>query len=93
MGGYMVIPEDTVEIRGLSVVLEAEQDPPYLELQIRCGGQAFRALILTEGQEWSLRLLTEDGDIATTSSEPFLTQHAAVYAAILAALDAGLHPA
>lgn len=93
MSGYSVLPDDTLEVRGLSVVLEAEQEPPYLELLVRCGAESYRAAILAAGGEWTLRLTTEDGEPVPSPDEPFATQHVAVYAALLSVLDAALHPA
>lgn len=93
MGSYVVLPDDALEIRGLSVVLEAEQEPPYLELVVRCGGSTYGAAVLAAGKEWTLRMKDEDGKALPCPDEPFATQHAAVYAALLTVLDAALHPA
>ena len=78
---------DPVTVTGLSVLLDEESPPAYIELGIECRGRSFRAAILAAEEEWALNL--RDMTDKTLLSEPELypTQGAAVLAALVAVLS------
>jgi hypothetical protein len=79
--------EDTVEIRGLSVLLDEEFPRPFLDLELRCNGQTFRAGILTVEEEWALKLKRVDGESIPADGEFYPTEAAAILAAMLSVLE------
>lgn len=78
---------DTVEVEGLSVILDDEVDPPYLELRLRCNGQEHTATILAAEDEWALNL--RGGEIQSEPDDVQLypAQSDAIVAAMLIALE------
>jgi hypothetical protein len=80
--------EDTIEITGLSVLLDEEFPRPFLDLTLRCNGQTFRAGILAVEDDWALHLKREDGERIPSDGEFYPTEAGAILAALLCVLEA-----
>ncbi len=79
-----------MEVVGLRALLEAEEDPPYLDLTLRLQGRQFRAAILAADGEWTVNLRDERGKSCPGSGELYDAQADAILAAMLIALDLAL---
>lgn len=80
---------DAVEIAGLSVLLDEEEIPPFLQIELRCARTVYRGAILAVEGEWAFHLRDEDGVGVVTEGDLYPTQSSAILAAMLTALDAG----
>jgi hypothetical protein len=78
---------DTVEIEGLTPLLDDDEEPPYLELVLRCNEQTYRTAILPADGEWTLRIEDGFGKTCPGSGEFYPTQADAILAAMLTALE------
>ena len=78
---------DAVTVTGLSVLLDEDSAPPYLELRIECHGRAFDAAILMAEEEWALNLRDVTGKPVLSEPELYPTQSAAILAALIAVLS------
>ena len=81
--------DSPIEVSGLSVILEDEEQLPYLELTLRCNGRGFRASILVAEDEWALRMREEGGPQVPTKDAMYPTQADAIVAAMLTTLEVG----
>ena len=77
---------DTVEIEGLTPLLDDDEEPPYLELTLRCNEQSYRTTILPADGEWTMRIEDGLGKSCPGSGEFYPTQADAILAAMLTAL-------
>jgi hypothetical protein len=82
---------ETVEIEGLTPILDDDEEPPYLELVLRCNEHAYRAAILPADGEWTLRIEDALGKTCPGSGEFYATQADAILAALLTALELSSH--
>lgn len=80
---------DTVEITGLSAVLDEDAELPYLDLDLKCGDQAFRVAILAADGEWTVNVRDGRGKSVPGSGELYAAQSDAIVAALLICLQAG----
>jgi hypothetical protein len=78
---------DTIEISGLSVLLDEEFPRPFIDLTLRCNGRVLRAGILAVEEDWALRLKREDGTSIPFDGEFYPTEAAAILAALLWVLE------
>ncbi|PZS09457.1 MAG: hypothetical protein DLM70_01645 [Chloroflexi bacterium] len=87
---YRIGPDgDTVEVDGLSTMLDEDADLPVVDLRLRSNGRSFRAIILPAGEEWALSL-RERGAIHVPSEDiVYPTQAHALVGALMAAVEAG----
>jgi hypothetical protein len=79
--------DDTVEITGLSELLDDDEELPYLDIGIRCAGRVFRAAVLTAEGEWTVNVRDERGRSCPGSGDLYATQSEAIIAGALIALD------
>lgn len=79
-------PDDTLEISGLSAILDEDEDLPYLELTLRASRGSFRAAILQAEGSWTVNVRDENGRSCPGSGELYDTQGEAIYGAMLLAL-------
>jgi len=84
-----VMEEDMVEVLGLSVILDDDVQPPYLDLTLRSGGKTFRAGIMAAETEWALSVREDGGAHLPSDGELYATQEGAILAAMLIALQVG----
>lgn len=78
---------DAVTLTGLSVLLDEDAPPPYLELGLEYGGKSYRAAVLAVEEEWALHLRDVTGKTLLSEPELYPTQGAAVLAALVAVLS------
>jgi hypothetical protein len=85
--------DDAIRIEGLSVLLDDDIQPPYLELGLGCGGQTFQAAILAAEEDWAVIVRDENGRPCVGDGELYATQAGAILAALLTALETSRNPA
>ncbi len=83
------LPADTVEVRGLSLLLDEEDISPVLALQLGAGDQRFQAMILAVDEEWAVNVRDALGHTLSDEPELYPTRSSAILAAMLMAIDQG----
>jgi hypothetical protein len=81
------LPADTIEVRGLSLLLDEEDISPVLALQLGAGDQRFQVMILAVDEEWVVNVRDERGHRLTDEPELYPTRASAILAAMLMAID------
>jgi hypothetical protein len=85
----MLVPgRDSVEVTGLSIILDEGDLPPFLSLRMRCGGKSYRVGVLAVEEDWAVNIRDEEGGTVFDEGELFPTQASAILGAMLAVIDA-----
>jgi hypothetical protein len=79
--------DDNVEIRGLASILDEGEEPPFLDLTLRCDGQEYRAAVLAVEDSWAVRVSDDWGHSCSEEADLYATQADAILIAMLIALD------
>ncbi|GAC1588312.1 MAG: hypothetical protein NVS3B5_21450 [Sphingomicrobium sp.] len=74
---------DAVEVAGLHALIDSDEQPPVVDLQLRAHGQVYHAAILAVHAEWAVKIRSDSGEPIPSDGEFFPTQSAAVLAALL----------
>lgn len=81
------LPQDTVEVRGLSLLLDEDDISPILALQLVAGDQRFTAMVLAVDEEWVVNVRDERGRRLTDEPDLYPTRASAIVAAMLMAIN------
>jgi hypothetical protein len=79
--------EDSIEIGGLASIVDEGEEPPFLDLALRCNGQEYRAAILAAEGSWAVRVQDDWGRSCSEETDLYATQGDAILVAMLIALD------
>jgi hypothetical protein len=82
-----LVPNDVIEVQGLSLLLAEEEFPPHLALQLTVAGKRFSATILAIELEWGMTVHDEDGNSLVEDADLYPTQSSAILAALLTVID------